>query len=492
MKRTFQARVPIIDEQALLLDGFAALSGKVERTLFAETTSQNKKTDAVKNAYLKRFNITSRQFNAIKISLAGKVTAIRALRKNHIAATKQKIKKAESVIKKLKSQFGVKLRKNARRTPQDTLFSLHHKQRRLAFLNCKLDKLQADQKSGKVNLCFGSKKLFNAQHYLEKNDFANHDEWLAQWRSSRDDSFSVIGSKDESAGNQSCVMTLGEHGNATLRLRLPNNSAEKYLILPITLNYGLSAIEKVLANKKAIFYRFKRDHKGWRVFITVEAPIVEQISNINLGTIGVDINAEHLAVAETDRFGNLVGSTSIKLNTYGKSAHQTKAIIGDAIKELMTFSAGKNKPIVIEKLDFSKKKSALESDSKDKHQKRYARMLSSLSYNKIKDIILSRAFDAGLEVIEVNPAYTSIVGFWKFATRYGLSSHQAAALTIARRAQNFSEQPNHRDYNATQLPVRKAGVHIWSYWRSVARKPRKLVVLHTLRKQSLCQVSPVI
>jgi hypothetical protein len=117
-------------------------------------------------------------------------------------------------------------------------------------------------------------------------------------------------------------------------------------------------------------------------------------------------------------------------------------------------------------------------------------MLSSLAYSKIKDSILSRAFDVGLEVIEVNPAYTSIIGFWKFATRYGLSSHQAAALTIARRAQRFLEQPNHRDYNATQLPARKAGVHIWSYWRSVARRPRKLAVLHALRKQSSQGLSP--
>jgi hypothetical protein len=37
-------------------------------------------------------------------------------------------------------------------------------------------------------------------------------------------------------------------------------------------------------------------------------------------------------------------------------------------------------------------------------------------------------------VTEVNPAYTSVIGRNKFSCRYGLSSHSAAALVIARRS----------------------------------------------------------
>ena len=51
----------------------------------------------------------------------------------------------------------------------------------------------------------------------------------------------------------------------------------------------------------------------------------------SLGAIGVDINSEHLAVAETDRFGNLVEAMRIPLNTYGKSTAQAKAVSGDAV-----------------------------------------------------------------------------------------------------------------------------------------------------------------
>lgn len=48
-------------------------------------------------------------------------------------------------------------------------------------------------------------------------------------------------------------------------------------------------------------------------------------------------------------------------------------------------------------------------------------------------MLLARAFKQGVIVIQVNPAYTSIIGRINFAKRYGLSVHLAAALCIARR-----------------------------------------------------------
>ena len=302
--------------------------------------------------------------------------------------------------------------------------------------------------------------------------------------------FYVLGSKDESAGCQGCVLTLDAHEQASLRLRLANTLAtgkDKYINIPIDLNYGKAAILDALANSTAISYRFKRDTKGWRVFLTTDAPLVTLVTNQCLGSIGVDINVAHLAVAEIDHFGNYRSAISIPLNTYGKSTQQAKAVIGDAVKQLMDFAEYKQKPIVIEKLAFSKKKAELETTCKNKYQKRYARMLSSLAYNQIKEVIKSRGFDNGIEVLEVNPAYTSVIGFWKFATRYGISSHQAAALVIARR---LNLLPNRRDYGTTQLPVRKVGVHVWSYWRKVARKPRKLAVLHSLRNKAQSSLAP--
>jgi IS605 OrfB family transposase len=486
MKRTYQTRFYATDEQGEYLDRYASLYGKCERTLFAETIAQGKRSESVKNAYLKRFNITSRQFNAVCRLLKGKVKSITALHKDHISDLKHKVKKAASTIKKLEKKCACKNHIGQEKHSK-LAFSLHHKKRRYARLKNKLEEVRAEHKMGKISLCFGSKKLFKAQHHLAENGFAEHQDWLNAWQRKRNSEFFVIGSKDETAGCQGCVMQLDADGNVSLRLRLPNSlitKETKFITIPIELNYGKSAILHTLANRTAICYRFKRDDKGWRVFISVDAPIVELVTNSGLGCIGVDINAEHLAVVETDRFGNVVDTLRIPLNTYGKTTAQAKAIVGDAVKQLIDFADQKQKPIVIEKLDFAKKKSQLETTGNDKHQKRYARMLSSLAYNQIKDVIKARCFDTGIEVLEINPAYTSVIGFWKFATRYGLSSHQAAALVIARRALRLSELPNRRDYNATQLPVKDNRVHVWSYWKKVARKTRKLAVLHSLRKHS--------
>ena len=84
-----------------------------------------------------------------------------------------------------------------------------------------LSQLQADQKSGKVRLCFGSKKLFKKQFNLQDNGYSNHAEWLRDWQETRDSHIFMVGSKDETAGCQICQATLQADGKFTLKLRVP-------------------------------------------------------------------------------------------------------------------------------------------------------------------------------------------------------------------------------------------------------------------------------
>ena len=99
------------------------------------------------------------------------------------------------------------------------------------------------------------------------------------------------------------------------------------------------------------------------------------------------------------------------------------------------------KPIVIEKLDFRHKKAVLEGESH-----RYSRMLSSFSYGKVKAYFISRGHRQGVEVNQVNPAFSSVIGRVKFMERYGLSVHQAAALALARRLLGCSERHPRRRF----------------------------------------------
>ena len=466
-QRTYQSRYLCTSETDDLLSSYATLYGKAERTLFAQLQSPDADLAALKRQFIRKFGLTARQFNGMAAELRGKIMSIKERRPGLIKEVEQRIAKAKRVLKKTTDP--------ARR---------HQKQRRLRILEHRLGKMTADQRSGTVRLCFGSRKLFLAQFHREENGYASHKEWLSEWRKARSDQFFVIGSKDETAGNQSCTAIVAEDGSISLRLRLPGALSDrgKYIsLLGLRFEYGhdavVAAIGRNLSNSKkdrqAINYRFLKEDKGWRVFVTVALPEVSIQTSRDAGIVGIDINAAMVAVTETDRFGNPVEYFSIPCVTYGKTTEQRRSVIGDAVKQVISFVLERNKPVVIETLDFQKKKAALE-----KQSPRHARMLSALAYTRIQTIIRARAYDTGIEVLEVNPSYTSIVGQYKFKDRYGLSTHNAAALVIGRRSMGFGESLPSQLQVTLPLSVRNRGRHVWSRWAAVSRKAQAARAAH--------------
>ena len=314
------------------------------------------------------------------------------------------------------------------------------------------------------------------------------------------------------AGCQLCVATVADDGTLTLRLRMPDCLADqhgKYLTIErVRFAYGHDQVLAALDSNveygryrrehgeaaaratilgQAISYRFKRDEKGWRVFATTAVMDVSVITDQRRGAIGVDLNADHLAVVETDASGNCINAWREPLVTYGKSQHQAEAIIGDAVAGVVAYAREAGKPIVIERLDFRQKKAQLEGASR-----KYSRMLSSFSYGKIKAFFLSRGYRQGVEVHQVNPAFSSVIGRVKFMERYGLSVHQAAALVLARRLLGCSERIPRRWVapigNGVQVaftvPARKRVKHVWTYWRAVAGQLRPaLAAQHRLGRR---------
>ena len=317
-----------------------------------------------------------------------------------------------------------------------------------------------ERQAGLVRLCFGSRKLWRKQYDLEAGGYANHEAWLADWQDARQGEFFVLGSRDETAGCQLCQAGIAADGSLTLRLRLPDALADRYgkhlTIRGVRFAYGHEQVLAALASSadyaacrrehgeksaratglgQAISYRFKRDDKGWRVFLTTEMEDVRVVTNKRRGAIGVDLNADHLAVCETDGSGNYVHAFRVPLVTYGKSRRQAGALIGDAVARVVDYARRVGKLVVIERLDFREKKAALEGESR-----KYTRMLSSLSYAKTLACFLSRGHRQGVEIRQVNPAFSSVIGRVKFMERCGLSVHQAAALVLARRLLGCSER----------------------------------------------------
>ncbi|WP_041447073.1 hypothetical protein [Thiocystis violascens] len=84
----------------------------------------------------------------------------------------------------------------------------------------------------------------------------------------------MIGSKDETGGCQGCVAEYLGGQRFALRLRLPPalcQSGEKYQRLEIALPYGTDQLVAALTLEQAVSYRFQRDARGWRVFVTTQA-----------------------------------------------------------------------------------------------------------------------------------------------------------------------------------------------------------------------------
>ena len=358
---TYQTRLTVTAEQSAQLDRYAALHGQIQRTLFAALKA-GRDLNELKVEFCAKYGVTARQFNALRIELDGKTQSITERRKSLLTEATARIKKAEKVVKKL-----------AERAPGS--FKLHHKKRRLATLKSRQSAMQRDHDAGEVRLCFGSKKLFHAQFDLEANGYASHAEWRTDWQRSRSEQFFVVGSGDETAGNQTCQASANENGALTLQLRLPDalESVDKRLaVTQVRFAHGHDDISAALASSENVSavsasgritrkrtgtplsYRFLRDEKGWRVFVLVMAAPVAVASSKLLGAIGIDINADHLAVAETDRFGNLARALRLDAVTYGKSQDQSKAILGDVSKEIAKLALLAGKPVAIERLDFTK------------------------------------------------------------------------------------------------------------------------------------------
>ena len=486
---TYQTRPALADGQAAVLDAYAELYGRAERSLFAAMQAGRKLND-LKRDFLLRFGITARQFNAVRIGLDGKIDSIKQRRPDLIVEIETKIKKAVKVIAKLTTKA----------TRDD---KLHQKKRRLGMLKARLSNMQADQASDQVRLCFGSKKLFHAQFELKANGYASHQEWRQDWLVERSSQFFVLGSKDESAGCQGCRAAVAEDGSMSLALRLPDALASqgKYLtITGIRFAYGhgqiaaaLNTSQRITATTKAgvatlkrtgtaLSYRFVRDTKGWRVFVSVQAQPVKIGTNSFMGAVGVDINADHLAVSETDRFGNLMAARRFDLRTYGKSSDQAKALIGNAAVSIVEQARQAGKPVVVEKLSFQKKKAELEAV-----EPRQARMLSSFACSKLVSALKAASFRAGVKVIEVNPAYTSVIGAVNHAQQKGISIHQGAAYAIARRGLGLSEKPSvtkafvptrNGDHVTFELPARNRSKHVWSHWAVMRTRLKAAHVAH--------------
>ncbi|WP_052312584.1 IS200/IS605 family accessory protein TnpB-related protein [Geminocystis herdmanii] len=311
-------------------------------------------------------------------------------------------------------------------------------------------------------MIFGGKKLWYAQFNLKENGYSSHQEWLKDWQKCRSSQFTLVGSKDEKNGNQNCQLL----ANGTLKIRVPSCYesifGKYYLIENVKFSYGQSDVEYALNNAQALTFRFVKKDEKWYIFCSFDLPETPTISDNKNGMLGIDLNPNIIGWSYVDHDGNLKAKGQIKINVRDKNTNQTKAIIGDAVKKLVKLAYQYECPISVENLDFERKKATMKEEGV-----KYSRMLSNFAYSCFLDMLNSCAFKHGIEVIKVNPAFSSLIGLTKFMRLYGLSSDTAAGLVLARRALRKKEGIPTSYARLVQVDSSR---HVWSFWNALSKK----------------------
>ena len=373
---------PVFDATADRLD-------KVERLYFRERFIKQGEPNDLKRSFLKEYGITGRQLNGIIFNLSGKVDASEKALKRNLDAKERKLIKVQERIK------------DAIETKGKDWFKIHQFNRQVSYLENKIAALRKRLDSEIPSICFGSRKLFRKQFNLKANEYVSHGEWLKDWQDTRSSQFYCLGSKDEKFGNQSCQLL-----PKGLKLRLPDTLAAKFgthIMVPVTFPHGEDIIKNALLSGQAISYLFVRKEKGWYVHATTERVDVPVITKRKNGALGLDLNVDHIAIAKIDSSGNPTEAWNIETLLFGKTKHQIEAILGDMVASAVQYAKNNLIPIVIEDLDLEKKKSG--------RSKKVNRKVSMMAYSAFKNIVLSKAFVEGVEVIGINPAYTSVIGW---------------------------------------------------------------------------------
>ncbi|MEO1376256.1 MAG: IS200/IS605 family accessory protein TnpB-related protein [Cyanobacteria bacterium J06635_10] len=420
-----------------------------------------------KNKQVQVLGYNKRHSASLLIDIEGKKDSAVECRKKHIETLEAKITSAERQIKKWQKQLDklkypcCDIRRNQFKTQQHCLrFKIHHKKRYVVTQQLKLAKIQNTEL--KVNLGTPNNFIF-------------------------------VGSKGETKGNSNCQYDVDKQ---QIKIRVtPDLEAEfgKYVTADLYFKYGqdclVAALMRRSLNRKtgeiypagkgeALTWRIYNKNNRWYISVSLEVTSVPlQSKPVQYGCIGVDLNPSVIGWAYVDYNGNLIESGQFKTNLHSRTSGQIKASLACIAAQLVEIANKYACPIVIERLDFSVKKNKMREQGR-----KYARMLSSFAYNTFKEVLDTRCRNTGIELIKVNPAYSSLIALTKFMRRLGLSSDTAAGLVIARRAMRLSESvPAHF------APPRTANVvvarrHVWASWRRLSRK------LKTVRRHNFYQV----
>ncbi|NAZ23151.1 MAG: IS200/IS605 family element transposase accessory protein TnpB [Thermocrinis sp.] len=288
---------------------------------------------------------------------------------------------------------------------------------------------------------FGGKRLFEK---LCKNHLSGktREKLKKQWRELRQGTFISIGSKSdkgnrltrfEDLNGQLCLrITTGNREFIYAKvLREPSNSKDKWLTF-------MAMLLESWQTKNYFAYTVELKLRDGEVYgsVSFELPTPEVKYTKENGVIAIDTNASpiHLAIAEVSKTGELLSYQTISLHhLLGLSQNSKDHQEWILAHQIVDLAIQKGKAIAVENL--KKLKKGMRGDGKAELRKRLHQWNAKKFMQKLKRVAMLK----GVGVIEVNPAYTSVIGMLKYAPQLNIDKDIAGAYVIGRRALGFKE-----------------------------------------------------
>jgi IS605 OrfB family transposase len=214
-------------------------------------------------------------------------------------------------------------------------------------------------------------------------------------------------------------------------LREPSNSKDKWITF-------MAMLLESWQTKNYFPYTVELKLRDGEVYgsVSFEIPTPKVRYTKEKGVIAIDTNASpiHLAIAEVSKTGELLSYQTISLHHLIGLSRNTKDhqewILAHKIVDL---AIQKGKVIAVENL--KKLKRGMRGDGKATLRKILHNWNAKKFLQKLKRVAKLK----GVEVIEINPAYTSAIGMLKYAPQLNIDKHTAGAYVIGRRALGFKE-----------------------------------------------------
>ena len=373
------------------------------------------------------FNLTSRAIDAILSNMLGSYESIKELKEFERKSLERKISTLETELTKLKDERTLQ-RISLNNNLKDFNFvkyknlkiKIYWKQNRLNTKKQKLKNLEKEIETGKYKVCFGTKKLLQKDYkeFIEK----------------RDSEIYFLGRAGDNACNLNFQVEYSSKINQFyFRIRKEIDlENDKFVYGQFHFNNKnyTNLLKNLLRTKEsALTYRikFKNNKVLLQIIYNFEHNKDLCVTRDSYGVVGVDFNKGFVSVSETDKYGNLINTFNIDYQ-YSKG-NQTTNDFQNIATRLKDYCLNTGKDLVIEKLDFTKKKDNLIS----KRGKKYNEMLSSLAYSKFDSIITSKCAKNRIFLHKVNPAWTSWIAKQKYCPKMKLNIHSGASYVIARR-----------------------------------------------------------